>query len=360
VHSTPLWPPGWTPPGEGRRGAGQDRRRAYPTFEADRLPGRWVSILNRYAGVLVPSRHSLQVCRESGIDVPVSVVPHIAKPPRPTMDPLNPGLPSAGLAGLPDHLFVFYLIGTWTSRKAVPDAVRAFLGAFTADDEVALVLKTSAEDRVALQRSRHGRDTEPGPHSGMAWFTLARLLAGYPSPPPIRLIAGDQPDGLIRQLHARGDCFLSLARGEGWGLAAFEAGTAGKPVVLTGWGGHCDYLPPGYPYCVRYDLVPTTDDEPDDWFEAAPGQRWARADIGHASRLLRQIYERRDEAARWGRQLQQHILANFTASQVLPVMLDVLSQCEQTRCEQTAGTPPRRAGRGQPGPLGQDRRYPGE
>jgi glycosyltransferase involved in cell wall biosynthesis len=308
VHSTPpLWNDAWSRPG---------RYIAYATYEADRLPPHWAAVLNRYDAVLVPSNHSRQVFLASGVTVPVTVIPHIARP--------QPPAPSTALIQVPPTAFVFYLIGTWTARKAVPDTVRAFLGAFTGRDDVALVLKTTAEDRVAVERARRGLEPQPGRFTGQSWFSLARLLAGHADPPPIRLIAGDVPAPLIGELHTRGDCFVSLARGEGWGLGAFEAGAAGHPVVLTGWGGHLDYLPPGYPYQVRYNLVPTGDDEPDDWFVRADGQRWARADVARAGELLREIYQQREASQAWGRQLQSHILSTFGSDQVIPRLLQAI------------------------------------
>jgi glycosyltransferase involved in cell wall biosynthesis len=326
VHSTPLWNEAWECADR------SERHIAYTTFEADRLPGQWVTILNKFDAVLVPSQQNLQMCQASGVTVPVTVVPHIARPhitrphiTRPHSVRPHSAAPGTELIAVPDGVFVFYLIGTWTSRKAVPDAIRAFLSAFTAADDVALVIKTTREDRVALERIRQGREPDPGQYSGQSWFSLARLLAGYDAPPPIRLITRDVPAAGIRQLHTRGDCFVSLARGEAWGLGAFEAGIAGNPVVVTGWGGQLDYLPSEYPFCVDYELVPTVDDEPDDWFEFAPDQRWARADIAHAGALLRDVYEHRGPAREWGRQLQQHILGNFTSDRVMPRLLRALS-----------------------------------
>ena len=95
-----------------------------------------------------------------------------------------------------------------TCRKAVPDVIRAFLDAFTAADDVALVLKTTGEDHVALRRLRDGRETEPGPYSGTSWWSLARLIAKYPDPPPVRLMTRALPREEIDALHASGDCFV--------------------------------------------------------------------------------------------------------------------------------------------------------
>jgi glycosyltransferase involved in cell wall biosynthesis len=308
VHSLMLWHDSWQPPG---------RHVAYATYEADRLPDRSVATLNKYDTVLVPSRQNLEVFRDSGVVVPVRLVPHIARPPRPG--------PAAGAPDRPGETFVFYSIATWTCRKAVPDVIRAFLDAFTAADDVALVLKTTEEDHVALRRLQEGRDPEPGPYSGTSWWSLARLMAKYPDPPPVRLLTRALPRAEIDALHACGDCFVSLARGEGWGLGAFEAGAAGNPVVVPGWGGHLDYLPAGYPYCAGYRLVPTAAEELDDWWELLDDQRWAKADVAHASSLLRHVFENRGEARHWGHRLRQQIMTNYTAEQVVPQLLTALS-----------------------------------
>jgi hypothetical protein len=96
-------------------------------------------------------------------------------------------------------------------------------------------------------------------------------------------------------------------------------------VVVPGWGGHLDYLPAGYPYCADYQLVPTAAEELDDWWEPLEDQRWAKADVAHASSLLRRVFDHRGEAAEWGHRLRRHIMSNFTAEQVMPQLLAALS-----------------------------------
>ena len=39
----------------------------------------------------------------------------------------------------------------------------------------------------------------------------------------------------IAALHERGDCYVSLHRGEGWGYPLFEAASRGTPVIATGY-----------------------------------------------------------------------------------------------------------------------------
>ena len=285
---------------------------AFTTWETDRMPERWRAILSRYDRVLVPSEFNRATLAAAGLAPSIHVVPHIA---RPAPHPAGPG----GDGGP----FVFYTIATWTSRKAVLDTVAAFVTEFREDEDVVLVIHTSPTDQVA--RGRAARDGRVGDAKReQSWFTLAAALAGRSDVPRIVLSTRQLDRAGIDSLHDRGDCFVSLSRAEGWGLGAFDAGGRGNPVVVTGWGGTLDMLPAGYPYCVDYDLVPTSLDEPDDWWSPLPGERWAKARVDHASALLRQVYEQRAEAREWGRMLQSYIHATFDEAQVTRRLLDAL------------------------------------
>jgi glycosyltransferase involved in cell wall biosynthesis len=293
VCSTPLWHRQLATEADGRRLV------AFTTWETDRLPGDWVTILNRYDRVLVPSRFNAEVLAKSGVNVPVAVVPHIAR------RPVSADTPAA------HDTLVFYMIATWTTRKAIPDAVSAFTDAFTADDDVELVIHTTPEDLTS--------------NGNASWLTLASELAQRPNVPRIMLSTRRLTRSEVADLHRRGDCFVSLSRGEGWGLGAFEAGANGNPAVVTGWGGTLDFLPPGYPYCVAYDLVPTITETPDAWWQPQPGERWARARVAHASTLLRRVFEDREEAGSWGRALQQEIHARYSSESVTRRLIEALS-----------------------------------
>ncbi len=244
--------------------------------------------------------------------VPISVVPHIAR---------SVPVPQAEIPGPGDEKrFRFYVIATWTTRKALLDLVEAFLGAFNSADAVTLVIHTTPTDLVAL--ARHGgsgvrRDTT-------TWFTLARALAGHADVPEIVLSTRALDQVELDELHAGSDCFISLSRGEGWGLGAFDAGAHGNPVIVTGWSGERDFLPVDYPYLVEYDLIPTTMDEPDAWWQPRDGERWAKARIPHATSLLRSVFEHPDEARSWGRVLRTNIHENFNSELVTGRLLDAI------------------------------------
>jgi len=308
VHSTPLWH-------EQLRTAASGRRLiAYTTWETDRLPQGVVDLLNRYQRVVVPSQFNAGVFEDSGVTVPLAVVPHIAH-----RAPAKPHR-SAPTAARP---FVFYVIATWTSRKAVADTVEAFVRAFDENDPVALVVHTSAEDLVAQYRINHGSQPSTR-HGGSSWMAMAEAIAGRKRLPEIRLSSERRSAAEVANLHRSGDCFVSLSRGEGFGLGAFEAGSYGNPAVVTGWGGQLEYLPPGYPYRAEFDLVPTASDPPDAWWHPQPGESWAKVRVDHAATLLRDVYEHRDTALAWGQRLREHIEAHFTIEPVMPALMATL------------------------------------
>jgi glycosyltransferase involved in cell wall biosynthesis len=307
VCSTPIWHPRLGSEASGRMLA------AYTTWETDRLPADWVPVLNRYDRVLVPSRFNAEVFVSSGVQVPVAVVPHISAPAR------HRGAAGPGPRG---PKFIFYLIATWTTRKAILDAVRAYVSAFTASDAVTLVIHTSREDLVACARlDREGR---PRRSEAATWYTLARALAGLDSAPEIVLSTRKLTDRGVEALHTRGDCYFSLSRGEGWGLGAFDAAAHGNPVIVLGWGGPLDFLPGDYPYFVDFALAPTTSDEPDAWWRPEPGERWAKANLEHAACLLRRVVSHQGEAHAWGETLRSTIRSNFSSAVVTRRLLDSL------------------------------------
>lgn len=280
------------------------RHLALATWEADRLDPSIVASLNRLDGVIVPSAFNREVFVGSGVEVPVSVVPHVHQPARPC-----PG----GIPGVPDGAFVFYLIATWSTRKAVPETIVAFLDEFGPDEDVALVVKTTRHDAMAVERRT--RAGEPPGRTEETWWSLARLVAGRRTP-PVHLLAGDLPDEHIRRLHTRGDCLLSITRSEGFGLTPFEAGAHGNPTIATGFGATPEVLPPGYPLLVDHELVATIDEEPDGWIDLSAEQRWARPDFGHARALMRWAFEHRDQAAAIGDRVRRHVSGRYRAEVV--------------------------------------------
>jgi glycosyltransferase involved in cell wall biosynthesis len=280
----------------------------HTVWETDGLPEHWPGLLNQADRVIVPTAWNRDVFMAAGVDVPVDVVPHVACDPTPGCGP--------DFLNLPDEVVVFYAISRWDERKDPELIVQAFLDAFTGDDPVALVVKTGRLTEIP-PRDDWGR-TSP-----MFWTTgwqVARLLRNYPNPPRILVCVDDWDARQIAALHTRGDCYVTLTHGEGWGVGSFDACAYGNPVIATGWSGHIEYLE-GSPLLVDFALVSVEHSAPASY---SPAQRWAQPRLDHAVELMRAVAADPAGARALAGPRRARILRDFAAPVVAARFLEVL------------------------------------
>jgi glycosyltransferase involved in cell wall biosynthesis len=300
---------------------------AHTVWETDRLPEHWTACLDQADLIVVPSRLSAEAIATSPVAAPVVVVPHVAASVTTSPSPAD--------AEIADDVFVFYTLGEWNERKAVFKTIEAYLRAFTRQDQVLLIVKTSYLDRRLAPLAGSGVSGR-----GTTAWSLAQLLARHPDPPAVRLITRELTHDQISDLHRRGDCFVSLCRGEGWGLGAFDAAAHGNPVVITGFGGQLDYLADS-PGLVDFDLVPVHD--PAGFPSYAPDQRWAEPDIDHGADLLRGVYADPRQAAAVASTIAQTIRWRYRPAAIATAFSSAVAQYTDRRERHStqAATPPR-------------------
>ncbi|PLX78700.1 MAG: hypothetical protein C0616_13570 [Desulfuromonas sp.] len=310
----------------------------YTVWETDKVPAHWPPLLNSVQRLLVPCKWNREVFRSCGVHRPIDVVPHIL----PELPHSLPTTPQLDIPGLEKDDFLFYTIGTWTSRKALWKTVEAFLQAFSAEDRVTLVIKTTQLDfthpQKMLELSRHLIIIALHLIRKKHWVlqlnkifdrfrtktvdSLAKLIGSRKNGPKILLCDEEWDREKIEQLHHHGDCFVSLCHSEGWGLGAFEAAGLGRPVIITGFGGHLDFLPPELSYLVDYRMAHIND--PTGGKSYTPDQQWADPNVKHAASLLRLVFENREQARDKGEALGHHVRSNFNETTVIKRLLEAL------------------------------------
>ncbi len=293
----------------------------YITWEVEQVPQDWIPVLNTYERIFVPSMFNQRALTAAGITAQVDVVPHVARK-------TSSSSQATAYGDVNDEDFVFYTIGSWTSRKAMEDTVRAYLDAFNRDDKVALIVKTDRIDQMAHRALPEAQRQTALPDSVMVWWTLARILASYPNPAKIHLIAKRVPAMDVDGLHRRGDCFVSLTRSEGWGLGAFDAALHGNPAIVTGWGGHLDYLGEDFPFLLRYEMEQVSRTPADGFFSHVGDAFWARADRHHAAEVMRSAYESRDQTKSVGLDLQHRLAETYAAEKVCRRLANLMGYSE--------------------------------
>lgn len=294
------------------RGRGTRAVVGHTVWETDRLPAHWPALINLLDAVIVPTEWNRQVFRDSGVVIPILVVPHLPRPARAVTAEdrahLRQRLPP--LAGRR----VFYTISTWLERKSIGPLVAAFAEAFDEKGKVALVIKTTPHDLERVRRDP-GHEGEAVPVRPQFEAMIGRAVLRHGRlPPPICLVTDDLPDGEIEALHELGDCYVSLCRAEGWGLGAFEAACAGRPVIVTGWGGPLAFLRAEDAYLVDWARVPVQPGEANASY--TPDQHWAEPDHAGAVAALRAVVADPAEAARRGARAARHIEESIVPAMV--------------------------------------------
>lgn len=267
----------------------------YTIWETSNLHFSWPKYINDTADLcMVGCDWNVEVFKNSGVEVPVISIPHI-------MD-VNEfkNIQPYAISGIDEDSYIFYFIGQWTERKNVLSTVKTYWRTFREKENVSLIMKVYRNDYSESERDAI--------RTTMRRLKTVCTMEGY-TYPPVYLVLDMLSDEEIKGLHARGDCYLSLDRGEGFGLSTATAGAAGNPVIATGFGGATEYLKQDNSYLVDYIETCCHGMPWSRWYSL--DQYWASPNEKHASQLMKYVYENRDEAKERGKKLQNYIDENL-------------------------------------------------
>lgn len=220
----------------------------------------------RLSAVTTMSHYVSRVLADSGVGLPLPVVgvgtDHLR----------DIASDEAALADrLPDTdapRMTFLHVSSCFPRKGVDVLLAAWHATFSADDEVALILKTF-----------------PNPHHDIE-RELAAWRQAHPQGAPVQLINADLDAAAVRALYARADVLVAPSRGEGFGLPMAEAMWCDVPVITTGGGGQHDFCTPETAWLIDYDHARA---------RTHMGQFasvWAEPRAGHLGELMAAFAER--------------------------------------------------------------------
>jgi len=169
--------------------------------------------------------------------------------------------------GIPIDAFVVlfhFNMGSSVARKNPEGALQACIKAFSNDKDAHLVIKIAGSsenspDLIALQK----RITESGISA-----TLINLKMTRPQ---------------VFELMYAADVYISLHRGEGFGMGMLEAMSLGTPVICTNYGGNTEFCKPKTALLVNYKMVPNVSG---DHFYVGV-KNWPEPDIEQAAAHLR-------------------------------------------------------------------------
>ncbi|HJR11691.1 MAG TPA: glycosyltransferase family 4 protein, partial [Rhodanobacteraceae bacterium] len=256
----------------GRRAFGGRHNVGYFLWELEKFPDPWRTAFALVDEVWVPTefvRKAIMACT----DKPVRRMPK-------GIEFEVPADLDRGHFGLPRDEFVFlfsYDFNSFIARKNPDAAIAAFRQAFA--DGVPGV-------RLLVKSINGARFPEQ----------LEALQRSVADDPRIEVRDGFLSRGEMFGLQNTIDCYVSLHRSEGFGLGMAECMYLGKPVIATAYSGNLDFMDRDNSLLVDYKMIPLCEGDYPYW----QGQQWADADVAHAARFMRQVFDDREFARRVG------------------------------------------------------------
>src|SRR5210317_814812 len=201
------------------------------------VPSQFTKTIMSQTGYQEKDKQSGQVINEHRITKPVEVLFEGVN----TEIYLEPKVEVTELDKLETD-FNFLLVGHWLKgklgqdRKDIAMAIRTFATVFKylpKDKRPGLILKTSHAGFSVIDRETIRKKIESSVES------LGEDI------PKIYLLHGDLTEDEMTSLyhHSKVKAMVSFTKGEGYGRPLAEFAITGKPIIVSGWSGHVDFLP---------------------------------------------------------------------------------------------------------------------
>jgi len=215
--------------------------------------------------------------------------------------------------------FNFLCVGQWGAggygqdRKNIGLLISEFCKIYKDNPDIGLILKTSSRNVSSADK----------------YVTQERILAAKLGlkEPSVYLIHGDLTDEEMYGLYKspQVNVLFSPTHGEGFWRPGLEAAVSGVPIVVTGWGGHTDFLSNQTSTFIDYELlpVPSIVYQPQIW---APGMRWAEPNIDQIRRFLREVPKNYETLKARAMNAREGFQKTFTQEEFKTQLLTVLDK----------------------------------
>jgi len=293
VHVRHQWPPNFTPPQEGHWVIIQP-------WEFGSLPKDWIGPMNKNVDEMwVPSSFVRECYIKSGISADrVFVVPN-------GVDTLkfNPNAEPFCLKS--QKCFKFLFVGGTIYRKGIDILLEAYCNAFTAKNDVCLVIKDMGGQSF---------------YKGQTAKQMIAEIQKKDDSPEIEYLEQMMGESDLAGLYTACNCLVHPYRGEGFGLPVAEAMACGLPVVVTKGGACDDFCLEENAYFIDSSVKPVN--IPD--YQLAKQGWLLEPDHLQLQKILRHVCENKNEARLKGKKGTDSIKRNFTWKNAANIVVERL------------------------------------
>lgn len=289
-------------------------------FETDSLPAHWVERCNLMDELWLPTEFNLETFRRAGVTTRLTKI-HGGIDTQcfhPRHKPLE--IPEA-------RGTVFLSIFEWSYRKGWDVLLQAWANAFTAQDDVCLVLRVyplnsidTLSNQIVIERYIN-TVIEEG---------LQRQRADLA---PIIVLGDPIGEDDFPRLFTAAHCYVAPSRGEGWGRPHMQAMASALPVIATRWSGNLEFMNDDNSLLLQATAPVEIDQREEINFYW--GQHWSEPSVEHLSELMQWVHTHRDEAkqigARARRDMIQHWQWSHVANQAAQRLQEIQNELHQRR-----------------------------
>ena len=299
-------------------------------IETTHSPLDWVHGCNRMDLIIVPSEHSKKslvdsVYNEADNNTKQLIAQHrIQKPVEVLFEGFNENFGTEYVAHITEldsikEDFAFLFVGHWLrgdlgeDRKNVGMMIKTFAMAFKNEKvKPALVLKTSSAGFSVMDRETTIRK-------------IKDVLGKDYQKVPIYLLHGDLTESQMNGLyeHPKVKAMLNFTKGEGFGRPLLEFSLTGKPVIVSNWSGHIDFLKQGA-VLLEGELKPVHESAADQFL--LKESQWFNVNISKALVVIKDVYKNYDKYKTASFQLGKQNKQNFSLEKMTKLFDTILNQ----------------------------------
>ncbi len=300
-------------------------------IETTHCPLDWIHGCNRMDLIIAPSQHSKdslvktiyneadkqtnQLIRQHKIEKPVEILFE-------GFDENDFGTEHVAHITELDNVkedFAFLFVGHWLQgdlgedRKNVGMMIKTFAMALK-DEKVkpALILKTSSAGFSVLDRESMVKK-------------IREALGKDYKKVPVYLLHGDLTPSEMNGLyeHPKVKAMLNFTKGEGFGRPLLEFSLTGKPVIVSNWSGHLDFLKEGA-VLLEGELKPVHESAANQFL--LKESQWFNVNISKALQSIKDVYKNYDKYKTAAFQLGKQNKQNFSLEKMTKLFDGILNQ----------------------------------
>ena len=219
--------------------------------------------------------------------------------------------------------FNFLYVGHWLQgnlgqdRKDTGMVIKTFCTVFKdlpKDKQPGLILKTSAAGFSVGERE-------------IIADKIKQVTKEYGQKcPPIHLVFGDLSESELNSLYndEKVKAMLMFTKGEGYGRPLAEFATTGKPILVSNWSGHVDFLPKENTVFLEGELTSVHQSAQNKFL--LPESKWFTVDYSKAAQKIFDVHKNYKTYLTKSKGLKTNIQKNFSLDKMTTKLGDILNK----------------------------------